>query len=214
MSTRPIVFADQKVELSSDAALLWPEQRLLVVADLHLGRGLTREVLGHEDAVADDLAVLRRLGRVVHDSGAEKLIILGDFVHETEAVTAAMISMVANWRKTVHAEIILLRSSYDHLSAPVLNRWDMEPFGDSMLIAPLLFCYKPNPERPEPQVCGHLHPCARLSSTADSLKLPCFVVEPNRLLLPSFGSHPDGFEVLDKDDRVFYVISDGEILLI
>lgn len=212
MSTRTIVFADQKVELSSESALLWPEQRLLVVADLHLGRGLTREV--HEDAIADDRAVLRRLARIVRDSGAGKLMILGDFIHETEAVTAPMISMVTDWRKSVEAEVLLLRGSYDHLSAPVLNRWDMEPVGDAMLIAPLLFCYRPNPERPEPQVCGHLHPCARLSSTADSLKLPCFVVEPNRLLLPSFGSHPDGFEIIEKDDRIFYVISDGEVLLI
>jgi len=209
--TRTIGFAGQSLELGSEKTLLWREKELLVAADLHLGRALTRGAAGKTDALAADSATLQRLARVVRESNARKLLILGDFVHGREAVVASLIRVVAEWRKTVNAEVLLVRGSYDHLPAPILNRWDVEPVGDTLLVEPLRFRYKPAADRPQPQICGHLHPCARLSKTADSMKLPCFVVEPALLLMPSFGVLPDGYEVSEKVNRVFYVISDGEV---
>ncbi|TVQ38630.1 MAG: hypothetical protein EA384_08775 [Spirochaetaceae bacterium] len=210
-SSRTIGFAGQTIELGSERTLLWRDKELLVAADLHLGRRLALETAGHGEALSVDIAALQRLARVARESQVRRLLILGDFVHGAEAVAAPVIRVVADWRKTVSAEVLLVHGSYDHLPAPLLNRWDIEPVGDVLSIAPLLFRYKPAAGHPEPQICGHLHPCARLSKAADSMKLPCFVVEPNLLLMPSFGNHPDGYEISEKDNRVFYVISDGEV---
>ncbi len=213
-STRTIGFAGQSIELGSEGSLLWREKELLVAADLHLGRKPLLDAAGHSDSLAAELAVLQRLARIVRESEARKLLILGDFVHGKEAIVAPVIRAVVDWRKTVDAEVLLVRGSYDHLPAPLLNRWDIEPVGDVLSVAPLLFCFKPSPEHPQPQICGHLHPCARLSKTADSMKLPCFVVEPGLLLMPSFGAHSYGYEISEKENRVFYVLSDGEVLSI
>ncbi|TVR02281.1 MAG: ligase-associated DNA damage response endonuclease PdeM [Spirochaetaceae bacterium] len=207
---RSVSFAGSVFQLDPSGALYWPDQRLLVVADLHLGR---RDAPQTADAAerSPDTAILRRLSRLVRDCAAERLLVLGDLVHGASAVTPDLIRLVAEWRKTVAAEVLLVRGNYDHLSAPVLNRWDVEPAGDVVTVGSVRFRHKPGTRRSEPEICGHLHPCVRLPATPEAPALPCFVMESNLLLMPSFGSHQDGYEILEKDARTFFVLCDGEV---
>ncbi len=207
---RSISFAGSSFQLDPSGALYWPEQHLLIVADLHLGR---LDMPATADAVerSPDAVILRRLSRLVRDCAAERLLILGDLVHGASAVTPDLIRLVAEWRKTVTAEVLLVRGNYDHLSAPVLNRWDVEPAGDVITVGSVRFRHKPGVRSGEPEICGHLHPCVRLPATPEAPALPCFVMENNLLLMPSFGSHQDGYEILEKDARTFFVLCDGEV---
>ena len=61
-------------------------------------------------------------------------------------------------------------------------------------------------------LAGHLHPKWRGVSRAEDLKLPCFLLRQNSLVLPAFGGFIDhGVIDLHGTDRI-YVVADGEVI--
>ena len=46
-------------------------------------------------------------------------------------------------------------------------------------------------------VCGHLHPKARVRTRGRTLTGPCFAVCPERIVVPSFGAYTGGLYVTD-----------------
>ena len=61
------------------------------------------------------------------------------------------------------------------------------------------------------QITGHIHPGFVINSSVKNIKLPCFVVSENQLLLPAFSEFT-GLDTkkLPKKGR-FYIFTDAEI---
>lgn len=94
----PWQMAGERVELLGERALYWPARRCLFIADLHLGKGDTLRRGGialPRGGTGDDLA---RLGRLIDDTGADSLVVLGDLVHGPVR-PGAWLDQWAQWRQ-------------------------------------------------------------------------------------------------------------------
>ena len=78
----PFSFAGETFAVSSEGALLWPEQQALLVADLHLEKSSWFARLGQFLPPYDSAATLTALTELVEATGVRRLYCLGDSFHD------------------------------------------------------------------------------------------------------------------------------------
>jgi DNA ligase-associated metallophosphoesterase len=160
-------------------ALFWPEQGLLVVADLHFEKGSSLARRGTLLPPYDTRTTLISLGDGFHDGEASARLATDD-----RARLAALVAR-HDW--------IWLQGNHDPLP-PAGFGGRCETVVE---IAGLTFRHLPADEPDGPEVAGHLHPSARVTVRGRRLARPCFVGDRRRIILPSFGSYTGGLDVFD-----------------
>ncbi len=204
---------DVRLRLLAERAVWVQSARLLLVADLHLGKATSFRHHGvpvPESTTHDNLA---RLSALIHRWKPEGIAFLGDFLHAPESRTATTLDALARWRQT-HERIglVLVRGNHDHragdppawLGAQCVD----EPYAVRGATA-LRLCHHPQRLDDAWVVAGHVHPCTSLRRGFERLRLPCFHARSGCLTLPAFGAftgmHPISH---DDGDRVFAVAGD------
>src|ERR1700760_1529379 len=76
-----IDFAGQRLLLLADHALYWPDQRTLILADVHLGKDASFRAAGLPVPAGHSAKDLSRIERLVKATDATRLIVLGDLIH-------------------------------------------------------------------------------------------------------------------------------------
>jgi DNA ligase-associated metallophosphoesterase len=159
------------------------------VADVHLGKGATFRAGGvpvPRGGTATDLA---RLARIVAMTHAQRLVVLGDFLHAAAGRVDALDAAFGAWRRE-HAAlaITLVRGNHDARAGDPAAAWGVDVVADPHAAAPFLLCHEPCEPPTGYALCGHVHPGVRLiGSGFDSARLPCFALGERRALLPAFG---------------------------
>jgi DNA ligase-associated metallophosphoesterase len=211
-----IELAGERVLLLPQKVLVWPRERLLVVADIHFGKAASFRALGvpvPRGTTSENLAGLDAL-LAAHDIG--HILFLGDFLHAKAAHASATLQAMLAWRERHPAlALTLVRGNHDrHAGDPSrLLRIDLadEPHG----IGPFAFCH--HPDLPAAMagdgyvMAGHVHPAYRLAGRRDALRLPCFVVGDRRAILPSFGAFTGGHTVEPAPGERLYLVADDHI---
>lgn len=211
-----VEIAGERLELWPERVVFWPAQRVLLVADVHIGKSAAFRYGGIPvpDPSADDLD---RLSTMLSRTGAERLVVLGDLVHAAEGLTAEVLHDLFAWR-ALHSGISvgLVTGNHDRIDRSVLQDLGVEDLGWERREGPFLFRH--DPESGEPSngfylLAGHIHPAVRLRGGPwQSLRLPCFVVGRGRAILPAFGGFTGTARTtLRRGDRVF-VIADGSVI--
>lgn len=182
--------AGERVELLADRALHWPRERTLFVADVHLGKSASFRAQGvpvPRGATAGDL---ERLTALVERTQAQRLTVLGDFLHAAAGRVPALDRSFVAWRAQ-HASlaITLVQGNHDRHAGDPAASWDIEVLDDPHAVAPFVLCHLPYEPPTGYALCGHVHPGVRVTAPngSDSARLPCFVLGPRRALLPAFG---------------------------
>ena len=204
----------QSVQIRADRSLYWPSERTLVVADLHLGK--TEAFRADFVPVPGGTeATLARLDAALRETGAGRLVVLGDFWHSKDGRSERVLEELARWRaERAELKIELVRGNHDRAGAPPdgwADGWD----NLAILDPPFCFAHHPAPSPDGYVLAGHLHPGIDLKGLGrERLRLPCFWFGPHVGVLPAFGSFT-GIAVVDPapGDRV-YAIADGEIFSI
>lgn len=168
-----------------------PTSRTLLVADLHLGKAASFRHAGLPVPEGSSGGDLQRLERLLTQTGAARLLILGDLFHAASGCTPAVLDEFARFRRR-HAgvRVVLVEGNHDRrIQIPddvgidqVLPRLEEPPW---------VFLHEP-PVAAEAErlvCCGHLHPRISIRSpSGDRLSQRCFVEEPGVWVLPAFGS--------------------------
>src|SRR5258706_7700350 len=71
----------ERVELLAARALHWPRERTVFVADVHLGKAAAFRAGGVPLPRGSTAADLARLAAILSQTGARRLVVLGDFLH-------------------------------------------------------------------------------------------------------------------------------------
>lgn len=212
---------DGVVVLPGRAALL-PGSGTLLVADLHLGKAATFRHAGLPVPEGTAQADLDRLARLLADSSARRLVILGDLLHAAVGCTPAVIAGFRRLRDRFPAiPFLLVLGNHDvaarrHAAALGLDgcvtRLDEPPFR---------FVHDSSGETVVPPevrltLAGHLHPRARVGGPAGGrVTQRCFHLgtsEGRTLLLPAFGSFTGGVVICPApDDRVWMAGDDAVV---
>lgn len=184
--------------IARPSGALWAQRlRMLVVADLHLGKAgrLARRGAGllppYETA-----ETLARLAAEVAALAPEVLVCLGDSFDDDAAATTLndaereQIAAMAAGRGWVW-----ITGNHDPV-APDLP-------GDSAnehRAGGLILRHSAAPDAPPGEISGHYHPKATLSLRGRRIARRCFLHDRRRVILPAFGAYVGG---LDATDRVF-----------
>lgn len=183
------------LEPTGCGGLWWAEHRLLAVADLHLEKGSSFASSGQFLPPYDTADTLAALGRLIALLEPRIVVALGDSFHDG-----------SGWAR-------LSPTDRDHLGRLQGGRewvWiagNHDPEGPvglagaslpELAIGPLVFRHEPRPGEALGEIAGHLHPAARVSGRAGSVRRRCFVGDGSRLVLPAFGVLAGGLNVLDR----------------
>ena len=105
----------EALRLRPDGALWWPGGGTLFAADLHLGKGTAFRARGIPVPTGDTRSDLARLDRAVEESGAARVVLLGDLFHAPESRDARVERGLARWRAGRPAlEVTLVRGNHAH----------------------------------------------------------------------------------------------------
>ncbi len=179
----------ERVSLHPERALHWPAAGTLFVADVHLGKAAAFRAGGVPLPRGSTQADLARLSSLLASTGAARLVVLGDFLHARAGRVAALDASFKAWRAT-HAplQVVLVRGNHDDRAGDPPSDWGIDVVAEPHLLAPFLACHIPMTPPTGYALCGHVHPGVFLRGTADTERLPCFVLGARRAILPAFGS--------------------------
>lgn len=206
-----ILAAGHTLWLMPECAIYWPSERMLFVADVHLGKAASFRQQGQPVPVGTTSETLGRLTRAIARSGADHLVVLGDFLHSAHVQHArGTLQALAAWRHR-HADlsITLIRGNHDEHAGDPASGFKIAIADEPWQIGPFSCRHMPEPRHgsetlpgehptdPSNQasfwLAGHLHPVLNLKSrTGERFRLKAFIVSDQGCLLPAFGAFTGG----------------------
>src|SRR5262245_27752758 len=174
------------IDLVADpaGALVWPEERLVIVSDLHLEKGSSFAARGMLLPPYDTAATLSQLGAVIARHDPRCVIALGDSFHDraaherlSDGDSATLIALRARryWIWTAGNHDPDLPTDFGGTVAA------------EMALGPL--CFRHEPTGAEGEIAGHLHPYARVLTRARAVSRRCFAADGERIIMPAFGAY-------------------------
>jgi DNA ligase-associated metallophosphoesterase len=204
-----LTWRDTRLELLPQRALWAPHERLLLLADLHLGKAEAFQASGVPLPSDGDRSTLNRLLALAHALQPERVLVLGDLIHSRLGLTAELRQKLAALPELMSCPLQLVGGNHD--TGSWLEGLPAEP---AQANGALWLSHEPMrpPVAELLNVCGHLHPVAVLGGGADRLRLPCFALDTARpqLQLPAFGSLTGGHPADPALQR--WVIAEGQVL--
>jgi uncharacterized protein len=187
----------------------WLEsERVLIVADLHLGYAWAQRSAGNLVPLSRRVDALDRLGTLIDAYSPERTVLLGDVVHD--AVDVAPLTEELRRLRDDHGgrtEIMLVAGNHDRRLQRML---DSKAINLSLVrelqIGPHRLVHGDGAELRQAKAelatarsrggyvfCGHEHPAITLSDrVASYAKCPCFVEGDGLLMLPAFSEWAGG----------------------
>lgn len=223
MNTQPVpagalslTVAGEPVVLLADRALWLPGRRTVVVADLHWGKAAAFRAAFVPIPSGTTTGDLTRLTRVLHDTAATTLVVLGDLLHARAGRHADTLATIAAWRDAHHTlDITLVRGNHDaHAGDPPdslrITCVDA-PYG----IGPFIGVHEPEEHANGYVLAGHLHPCVSVRGRGrQRATLAAFVFGPRVGVLPAFSSFTGtGMYEPAPEDRLFGIAERDVIAL-
>lgn len=208
--TQQLEIGHQKFVLHYSGAAYWENQKILLIADVHLGKVMHFRKNGIAVPEAALTKNFEELKNVLTFFEPEKVFFLGDLFHSGQNSEWALFE---DWCGKCKAQITLIAGNhdiiqqkhYDRIGVFVVNEIIMEDF---------LLTHIPC-ERPGYFIIsGHVHPGIKLKGTGRQfLNLPCFLKTNKQFILPAFGAFTGKHILYPREEDVVYIIANKEVML-
>lgn len=194
-------------------ALWWPLRKILLVADLHLGKINHYRKAGYAVPTKANDENTTVLIDLLNRYKPERLIFLGDLFHSHYNEEWEVLGQVIRHFGATSFELVM--GNHDIMSTLQYDRHGVKVHAEELQLDDLLLTHEPieSPSTDVYNLAGHIHPGARLFGKGrQALLLPCFYFGKRQGILPAFGSFTGLYPVkVMKGDQVF-VIADGEVI--
>jgi DNA ligase-associated metallophosphoesterase len=214
MGDEETLIAGERLKLLPERALYWERERTLLIADPHFGKAAAFRSFGlpvPEHTTVDNLA---RLDSALSRSGAERLVVLGDFLHARRGRSPDLLAALASWRAG-HRDlpVLLVRGNHDDRAGDPPEEWGIECREEPVPWVPFVWRHEPARDPSGYVLAGHIHPAVNLSGAGGlSATLPCFYFGAEYGLLPAFGDFTGAATVRPRiGDQVFVLAGDAVI---
>ena len=196
---------DQTLFLHAARVLYWADQRTLLAADIHIGKEQVfgRTGIGIPGGLSE--ATLERLMQLVDLSGAERLFVLGDFVHDVPALSESWQSVLRE-QLNQRSELSLCAVAGNHDKPGTSQRMDqrIDWFNSPVAEPPFVFAHEPVIFERGYVLCGHIHPVYRVGTRREIIRAPVFWFQQSLAVLPAFGLFTGGYAIeRNAGDRLF-----------
>ena len=193
MSRKSTEFAGHGFELHPSGALFWPDESLLVVGDLHLEKASSYHASGQFLPPYDTGQTLARLEAVLADTGASRLLFLGDVFHDgrafsrmSEADKQLLFAILAG------VDSIWIEGNHDQSFVP--------PGHSAVMVTDIggvVFRHIMDEADGRPEISAHYHPAAVIHYRGSRVRRPCFIRAADRMIIPAFGALTGGLDCRD-----------------
>lgn len=192
---RLIQLAGQALWALPQGALYWPDEGMLIVADLHLEKGSSFARRGIFLPPYDTQATLAMLAALVLQLAPRVVVALGDSFHDRHA--AERLDDLAQ------KDLAVLQKGRDWIW--ITGNHDPEPprglsgiSASDLCIGPLSLRHEPAPGAGDGEIAGHLHPVGKIRVRGRTIRRRCFACDGRRMVLPAFGAYTGGLNVRDS----------------
>ncbi len=177
-------------------AVIVPESRTLLIADLHLEQGTSLARRGVHVPPFDTETSLALLANVIQHTAPQRLIFLGDSFHDGEG----SIRLEDSHRKKLRSITEKIETFW------ISGNHDPEPPEDvgglhaaQIMLGRITLRHEPAQLRGEEcEISGHLHPGCSLVQRGRSLRGKCFAYDGKRLIMPAFGAYTGALSVTSR----------------
>ena len=201
---------------SLSGALYAPHLGALLVADLHLEKGSAYARSGQFLPPYDSQQTLDLLAADIAAFKPQQVICLGDSFHDIDGASRMTPEVADRLSQMIKAqEWLWLTGNHDPEIADYLGGDRCETITIAATSNSIVLCHEPegaNSTDPGFEICGHLHPVARIPARGRILRRKCFVLAQSRIIMPSYGSYTGGLELCDEAFAPY--ISQGDKLLV
>jgi hypothetical protein len=190
----PLSFSGHEFQIIDRTALFWPEQRAVLVADLHLEKASAYAAQGQMLPPYDSHETLLRLASVIRQCGAERLFCLGDNFHDSggetrlEAAAAQLLSDLVQ-----RVALVWITGNHD---PDVTATWGGRSAPEVQL-GGVMLRHQALEDGGLPDISGHFHPKVHICQSGRTIRRACFVRGRRHLILPAFGSLTGGMRADD-----------------
>lgn len=200
-------------EVLSQKALYWPSEKILLIADLHLGKVNHYRKAGYPVPTRANDENTTILIDLLNHYRPGRMIFLGDLFHSHYNEEWEVLGQVIRHFSATSFELVM--GNHDIMSTLQYDRHGVKIHAGILELGNVSLSHEPMEVVPRGtyNLAGHIHPGARLLGKGrQALLLPCFYFGRNQGILPAFGSFTGLYPVrVAKGDQVF-VIADGEVI--
>ncbi|MFJ5370020.1 ligase-associated DNA damage response endonuclease PdeM [Bosea sp. CER48] len=199
-------------------ALWLPEERTLVVADLHLEKGSAYAARGVMLPPYDSTATLAALAAVVRRQQPARIIALGDSFHDRDAENRLTASTLATLRELqTGRDWLWITGNHD----PAISRAMGGDSAETIILSGVTLRHEPDAAANGPEIAGHLHPTAKVRMRGRALRRRCFALSRQRCVMPAMGAYAGGLNLRDiafrplfRDGLSAHLLGDGRLFRI
>ena len=216
-----IKLAGDDIVLHPSGAALLASQRTLLVADAHFGKAVSFRKLGVPVPSGTTAETLSILSKAMNDTGAERIVFLGDFLHSKRSHAAGTLDAIHAWREEhAHVDITLVRGNHDDRAGDPPQHFRFDVVDGPIDLGPFALAHHPEPVEGRYVIAGHWHPCISVGGRVfDRLRLPCFWfgddsgAQPRQSVgvLPAFGSFTGMHRIEPREGDRIYPIADDVV---
>lgn len=186
----PFSFAGHDLCALPQGALFWPARRALLVADLHLEKGSWFAGRGQMLPPYDSMATLADLTALVAATGAQEMWCLGDSFHDSAGCARLPVKAQEMLRGlTAATRWMWITGNHD----PHIDRCGGEVM-DEAVVDGLVLRHEADARETRPELSGHYHPKLRVRVRGKLVSRRCFVMTPDKIVFPAFGSLTGGLD--------------------
>lgn len=185
-----IELAGENLLLSEDKIIYWSKQQTIFIADLHLGKTTHFRKSGIAVPIAIIKAEIDRIENVILKFSPKRIFFLGDLFHSHLNHEWGVFNEFLEQHPSI--EFILIKGNHDILNDSVYKLSHLKIEEEPFHLNPFILSHHPlrkeELHQEELNFCGHIHPGISIKGKGRSyLKLPCFYLEDNQMILPAFG---------------------------
>lgn len=204
----------EELKLLPQKAVWWKKKKMLMLADLHLGKINHFRRSGIAVPTQANDKNWENLVELIYLYKPERIVCLGDLFHSHyNSEWESVIQCVRNF-ESIQFELVL--GNHDVLSPLQYTRSNMKLY-DELIEGPFRLSHHP-PDDTVPadghyHLAGHIHPGARLVGKGrQAVMLPCFHFGQRGGLLPAFGMFTGLARIHPVKEDAIFVIAENQII--
>lgn len=200
-SSRAFLLGRLAIVPDLSGALFLPEERTLIVADLHLEKGSSFAMRGVMLPPYDTSATLAALAAAILRLQPARVIALGDSFHDRQAEARLAPQTLAALKALQQGrDWLWITGNHD----PSIGARVGGESADAIMLGGVTFRHEPDPAETGYEVAGHLHPAAKLRMRGRALRRRCFALSPRRCVMPAMGAYAGGLNLRDAAFRPLF----------
>ena len=208
-------YKDELIQLLPQKAAFLPKHKMLVIADLHLGKASHFRKEGIMIPIPKLSPDLQAMEKLVNSLQPITLIFLGDLFHSNlNKEWEGLNEFIIRYPTT---RFVLTKGNHDILPSAVMEDTAIEVVEEYEIGSHLLFTHVPLNLVPEEKlnISGHIHPGVMIKAKgSQSYRLPCFYYHNRCLVLPAYGKLT-GLQIMRKASgaKIYPVFPDEVVAL-